>query len=108
MTQANAPIPLANQHIWPYTEMLLHDMGENLADNVSEFAATGAFWRTAPLWGLSHAKNPQQRSLLHDGRARTIQEAILWHGGEAEQVKQHYMRLPRSQRQQLLRFIETR
>jgi len=75
---------ISNQTIHPYTDMLLHDMGTGLADNRPDFLATGTEWRTSPLWaiGLTQTVLPYS-SFLHDGRARTLEEAIFWHGGEA-------------------------
>ncbi len=76
------------QLIWPYTDLLLHDMGEGLADHRPEARATGREWRTAPLWGIGLTGTVTgQTSFLHDGRARTLLEAILWHGGEAEAAR---------------------
>ena len=99
---------LSNQKIRPFTDMLLHDMGEDLADNRPEFLADGREWRTAPLWGMSLNKVVTgQENYLHDGRARTIEEAILWHGGEAEQIKQNFMQLSAQERKQMLRFLES-
>lgn len=99
---------LAKQTIWPYTDLLLHDMGAELSDGHTEFLATGRKWRTSPLWGVGLAKKVDASvALLHDGRARSIQEAIVWHGGEAEKAKMAYMALPKPKRQQLLRFIES-
>lgn len=99
---------LAKQTIWPYTDLLLHDMGAELGDDHTEFLATGRKWRTPPLWGVGLAKKVDTKvALLHDGRARSIQEAIVWHGGEAEKAKMAYVALPKPQRQQLLRFIES-
>jgi CxxC motif-containing protein (DUF1111 family) len=98
---------LRNQEIWPFTDMLLHDMGEGLADlNASGFARHSE-WRTAPLWGIGLAKmvNPSA-GYLHDGRARTLEEAILWHDGEASESKQKFSALKRKNRLQLLKFIE--
>lgn len=94
--------------ISPFTDLLLHDMGEGLADKRSEFKATGTEWRTAPLWGLAlHEKiNGKKPRLLHDGRARTFQEAILWHQGEAQKIKESYMNLEKSKREKLLKFLE--
>ena len=80
-----APATLADQTIHPYTDLLLHDMGEALADGRPDFEASGTEWRTPPLWGLGLIEEINgRRFLLHDGRARTLEEAILWHGGEAE------------------------
>ena len=83
-------------------------MGEGLADNRPEGDATGKEWRTAPLWGLGLAKMVSKRAkFLHDGRARNIQEAILWHGGEAQVAKSRFMTLKKVQREQLLMFVES-
>ncbi len=99
---------LSNQQIRPFTDLLLHDMGEGLADNRPEYLANGREWRTAPLWGVGINKVVTgQENYLHDGRARTLEEAILWHGGEAEVAKNHFMSLPHNERQQLIRFLES-
>ena len=94
--------------ISPFTDMLLHDMGEELADGRSEFKARGNEWRTPPLWGLAlHEKiNKRKPRLLHDGRARDFQEAILWHGGEARTSKENYMNLEKELRKKLIKFLE--
>ena len=108
VTDENYPVKeLAKQTIWPYTDLALHDMGDGLADGVHEFNASGREWRTAPLWGigLQKYKTGQQR-FLHDGRARTISEAILWHGGEAEPAKQAYLVLTKQQRDALVKFVK--
>ena len=100
---------LAQQTIWPYSDLLLHDMGPGLADEHEEYRAAGHEWRTAPLWGLGHTRriNPKA-GYLHDGRARTVLEAILWHGGEAEVARNHVaQRMTPTQRQQLLTFLES-
>lgn len=99
---------LANQTIHPYSDFLLHDMGEGLADNRPDFKASGTEWRTAPLWGVGLTKviNKQAR-FLHDGRARTLAEAILWHGGEAEPMKQAFVSLDKSDRDALIRFLNS-
>lgn len=108
ITDKNALPLLAEQQIWPYTDLLLHDMGAGLADQHSEFLASGAEWRTPPLWGIGlTAVVSGHTQLLHDGRARNLQEAILWHGGEAEEVRQAYMKLSRQERQQLIQFVES-
>lgn len=74
----------SGQVIWPYTDLLLHDMGHGLADHRPEAQASGTEWRTPPLWGIGRAQEIDPRArFLHDGRARTILEAILWHGGRA-------------------------
>ena len=90
----------------PFTDLLLHDLGDGLADGRPDYDAGPRDWRTAPLWGLGQAEADGSR-LLHDGRARTIEEAILWHGGEAEAAKARYARLPRDDREALIRFLST-
>lgn len=96
------------QLIWPYSDLLLHDMGEGLADNRPEARATGREWRTAPLWGLGLTRQVSPLSqYLHDGRARTPLEAILWHGGEAEAARAAVVALPTEDRQALLEFLES-
>ncbi|MEH6526072.1 MAG: di-heme oxidoredictase family protein [Sneathiella sp.] len=99
---------LSNQTIHPFTDLLLHDMGEGLADNRPDFDATGREWRTPPLWGigLTKAVNKHTR-FLHDGRARSVEEAILWHGGEAEAAKEQFRLLPLEPRIQLLKFLNS-
>lgn len=84
-------------------------MGEELADGRVEFKATGSEFRTAPLWGLAlHEKiNNEKPRLLHDGRARNFQEAILWHGGEATNAKLNYMNLSKEKREELIKFLGT-
>jgi CxxC motif-containing protein (DUF1111 family) len=96
------------QRIWPYTDLLLHDMGEALADHRPEFRANGRQWKTPPLWGIGLIRdvNGHQR-LLHDGRADGILEAILWHAGEAEEAKRRVLQLSRDQRQALVKFVES-
>lgn len=113
---------LRSQTIHPYTDLLLHDMGTDLADNLGEGQATGAEWRTAPLWGLGlsacvtggvtdAAQGAQVctpvHSYLHDGRARSIEEAILWHGGEGQNAKNAYQALSAGSKQDVLRFLES-
>lgn len=99
---------LSNQTIYPYTDLLLHDMGEGLADNRPDFAATGREWRTPPLWGLGLIPTVNGHShLLHDGRARNLMEAVLWHGGEAESAKQQVLKLNKADREALIRFLES-
>ena len=96
------------QLIWPYTDLLLHDMGEGLADNRPEGVANGREWRTAPLWGIGLTPVVNGHSLyLHDGRARSLLEAILWHGGEAQAQRDAVVAMNAEQRAQLLRFIES-
>lgn len=99
---------LSNQTIRPYTDLLLHDMGKALADNAPEFLANGQEWRTPPLWGIGLIETVNNHTnLLHDGRARTIEEAILWHGGEAETAKQNFKALSSTQRTQVLLFLNS-
>ncbi|UWQ44660.1 thiol oxidoreductase [Leisingera aquaemixtae] len=96
------------QLIWPYSDLLLHDMGEGLADNRPEARATGREWRTAPLWGIGLTRQVSPRAtFLHDGRARTLLEAILWHGGEAEAAKTRVVALPPQDRAALIAFLES-
>jgi CxxC motif-containing protein (DUF1111 family) len=96
------------QLIWPYTDLLLHDMGEGLADGLPESRATSAEWRTPPLWGLGLTKVVSPKAgYLHDGRARTVLEAILWHGGEAAPARNAVIALPKPDRDALLAFLES-
>lgn len=96
------------QLIWPYTDLLLHDMGEGLADNRPAGDATGREWRTPPLWGIGLTELVSgQESYLHDGRARTLEEAILWHGGEAETARNGYAALDKADREALIRFLKS-
>ena len=96
----------SRQLIWPYTDLLLHDLGEGLADNRPEWHANGREWRTAPLWGIGLTETVNgHTNFLHDGRARNLLEAILWHGGEAEASKRKVIEMPPQDRRNLLRFI---
>ncbi|WP_137176273.1 di-heme oxidoredictase family protein [Roseomonas sp. AR75] len=98
----------SGQRIWPYTDMLLHDMGEDLADSRPEGAADGREWRTPPLWGLGHTQRVSGHTqLLHDGRARSVLEAILWHGGEAKTARDHVVGLAPEDRAALIAFLES-
>ncbi|HCW88706.1 MAG TPA: thiol oxidoreductase [Marinobacter sp.] len=99
---------LSHQTIWPYTDLLLHDMGPALADGRPEFLASGNEWRTPPLWGIGLAQvvNPQS-GFLHDGRARTLEEAILWHGGEADAAADRYRQMHGGERQALIDFLQS-
>jgi CxxC motif-containing protein (DUF1111 family) len=97
---------LSKQTIQPYTDLLLHDMGEGLADGRPDYAAGGRDWRTPPLWGLGLSKTVNGSDvLLHDGRARNVTEAILWHGGEAQQARDGFAALPKADREALLAFL---
>ena len=96
------------QLIWPYTDLLLHDMGEGLADNRPEGRATGREWKTPPLWGIGLTKTVSGHTeFLHDGRARSLLEAILWHGGEAEAARNGVVALPAADRAALIAFLES-
>lgn len=96
------------QLIWPYTDLLLHDMGPGLADNRPEGRATGTEWKTPPLWGIGlTAQVSGHTQFLHDGRARSLLEAILWHGGEAEAARDAVAGLPKPDRQALIAFLES-
>lgn len=106
-TGVNTAINLSSQRIHPYTDLLLHDMGPGLADGRPDYLATGTEWRTAPLWGIGllSKTNGSTAYYLHDGRARTMEEAILWHDGEAAQSKQKFMKLSYIDRLALLQFL---
>ena len=100
------PKAQAFQLIWPYTDLLLHDMGEGLADHRPEGAATGYEWRTPPLWGIGLTEKVNgHTNFLHDGRARNLKEAILWHGGEAASAQQRFVDLAKSDRDALIAFL---
>ena len=99
---------LSHQTIHPYTDLLLHDMGEGLADGRPDFRAGGRDWRTAPLWGLGLSRTVNGNdSLLHDGRARNPTEAILWHGGEAQPSREQFSAMPKPDREALLAFLRS-
>ncbi|MEO0378195.1 MAG: di-heme oxidoredictase family protein, partial [Cyanobacteria bacterium P01_A01_bin.17] len=99
---------LENQTIHPYTDLLLHDMGAGLSDNRPDFEATGNEWRTSPLWGIGVAQTVlPYSSYLHDGRARTLEEAILWHGGEAQSAQQTFVAMAKEDRDALVRFLRS-
>lgn len=96
------------QLIWPYSDFLLHDMGPGLADGLPAGLATGAEWRTAPLWGTGLTEAVAgHRQFLHDGRARSQTEAILWHGGEAAAARNHFANLTAEDRAALIAFLES-
>lgn len=109
VTRRDAPeSPFAFQLIWPYSDFLLHDMGEGLADNRPDGDATGVEWRTPPLWGIGLTLTVSGHTqFLHDGRARNLLEAILWHGGEAETAKNEVMMMSADERQSLINFLES-
>lgn len=98
----------ANQIIRPYTDLLLHDMGEALGDNRPDFEADGREWRTPPLWGVGLLPEVNGHGeLLHDGRARNVTEAVLWHGGEAHASREAFRAMPKADREALVRFVNS-
>lgn len=109
--QQTGPSPisaLAFQTIYPYTDMLLHDMGEDLADGRPDFLASGREWKTRPLWGIGLTGLVNgHTTFLHDGRAKNLTEAILWHGGEAEKAKEKFKQLSETKRKALLDFLNS-
>ncbi len=99
---------LSNQWIFPYTDLLLHDMGQGLADDRPDHQASGREWRTAPLWGIGLVHDVSRHDrLLHDGRARGVKEAILWHDGEAKSAKEEFIKLPKKDREALIKFVNS-
>lgn len=99
---------LNGQRIAPYTDLLLHDMGERLADNRPDFGANGRQWKTPALWGTGLIKDVNGHTrLLHDGRARGVLEAVLWHGGEAEDAKNEVLKMKKADRDALVKFVES-
>jgi CxxC motif-containing protein (DUF1111 family) len=100
---------LENQTIHPFTDLLLHDMGKGLSDTRPEFEASASEWRTTALWGLGYSSTVSdvKPRYLHDGRARTIQEAILWHGGEALKSRKRFQQLEKSSRDELITFLNS-
>jgi len=108
-TASDTALPeLAAQEIWPYTDLLLHDLGPGLSDDRPSFSAEGSEWRTPPLWGLRFYElvNGHDR-LLHDGRARGVAEAILWHDGEAAESRDAFRSLGKDERALLIGFVES-
>ncbi|MGA8255907.1 MAG: di-heme oxidoredictase family protein, partial [Nocardioides sp.] len=102
---------LRDQSIKPYTDLLLHDMGADLSDKLVEGQASGNMWRTAPLWGIGYSDkvmgNAGKVGYLHDGRARTLTEAVMWHGGEAARSRQRFEALSKADREALLAFLKS-
>jgi CxxC motif-containing protein (DUF1111 family) len=99
---------VGNKTIRPYTDLLLHDMGPDLADGRPDYKASGSDWRTPPLWGIGLSKQVSaSTNFLHDGRARNLTEAIVWHGGEAKPAKDKFVAMPKAQRQDLLAFLNS-
>jgi len=108
-TGADGPLPrAANRTIHPYTDLLLHDMGEGLADGRPDHEASGRDWRTAPLWGIGLAGHVQfGPTYLHDGRARDFTEAIIWHGGEAARARDAFAALNETDRNAVIAFLNS-
>lgn len=109
LVTGDAALPaLAHQTIHPYTDLLLHDVGDRLTDARRDFTAEGVEWRTAPLWGIGLVRIVQPgATFLHDGRARTLAEAILWHGGEAQAARDAFRLAARPERDALISFLQT-
>lgn len=104
LTRVDGPPALADQRLWPYTDLMLHDMGPALADPGN--APDAREWRTAPLWGVGEVERRlPHRGFLHDGRARDLEEAILWHGGEAARAQRRFVHLPVAEREAVLAFV---
>ena len=104
----NTIASISNQTFYPYSDLLLHDMGPELADNRPDFLASGTEWKTRPLWGIGLTQIVNNHThFLHDGRARSITEAILWHGGEAQNAKEKFKQLSTQKRNELLAFINS-
>lgn len=108
-TGASEVVEVANQEIHPFTDLLLHDMGLGLADRRAEPGVNGHEWRTSPLWGIGLHKflTNARPGFLHDGRARSIEEAILWHSGESAESRKAFMALSLKEREQLIRFVDS-
>ncbi len=108
-TDVSITLPqVSNQTIHPYTDLLLHDLGPGLADGRTVYKATGSEWRTCPLWGIGLTQIVTgQTTFLHDGRATTLEQAILWHAGQANYSKNYFVRLPKSSRNDLIAFLNS-
>ena len=99
---------LSNQNIWPFTDLLLHDMGAALSDHRPVANTLGSEWRTPPLWGIGLTKTVSGHTFfLHDGRARNIKEAIVWHGGEAKIARNAFAVLEKKDRERLIAFVNS-
>ncbi len=109
LTTGDHPLAaLSRQSIHPFTDLLLHDMGPELADGRPDFLADGQEWRTPPLWGIGLVETVNSHTrFLHDGRARNLEEAILWHGGEAEAARDSFLAMPKAERDALLAFLNS-
>ena len=107
-TGSHSIAAISGQTIYPFTDLLLHDMGQDLADGKADGLATSYEWRTPPLWGIGLIETVNgHTNLLHDGRARSIEEAILWHGGEAKDAQTSFTMLNRDDRNRLIAFVES-
>jgi len=108
-TGINTKIPeLSNQKIHPYTDLLLHDMGEELSDDRPDYNAAGREWRTPPLWGIGLVEIVNgHTSFMHDGRARNLEEAILWHFGEGEKSRDKFINLSKDERDALIEYLKS-
>lgn len=112
--QCHRPVLVANRAaggivpIDAYTDLLVHDLGEGLADRTLAGVAVKSLWRTAPLWGMAQTIANGDPALLHDGRARSVEEAVLWHDGQAREARRGFERLPAQDRQVLLEWVESR
>ena len=108
-SSTSAMAEVRDQTISPYTDLLLHDMGPDLADNMGEGIAAGSEWRTAPLWNIGHTAgvNEAGEAYLHDGRAETLEEAILWHGGEAEASRNIFCDMSAADRAAIIAFLKS-
>ena len=99
---------VSNQVIYPYTDLVLHDMGPELADGRPDFEASGQEWRTPPLWGIGLVETVNGHTMfLHDGRARNLAEAILWHGGEGAAARDAFKGFSKEERDALIRFLNS-
>jgi CxxC motif-containing protein (DUF1111 family) len=109
VTGQHLDIPeLSNQTIRPFTDLLLHDMGAELADDRPDYQASGSEWRTPPLWGIGLFQRVSGHTrYLHDGRARNLEEALLWHGGEAASTRDRYKALTKEDREALILFLNS-
>lgn len=109
VTDVNVILPqVSNQTIHPYTDLLLHDLGPGLADGRAVYNASGQEWRTCPLWGIGLTQIVTgQTTFLHDGRATTLEQAILWHGGQANYSKNFFTRLPKTSRDDVIAFLNS-
>ena len=106
--QSHPLVELRGQAIHPFTDLMIHDLGPHMGDNRSEGEAKGSQWRTSPLWGLGHGKYVNKDAgFLHDGRAKDLTEAILWHGGEALFSKKRFIALTSQERKDLISFLNS-